>query len=372
MQALDADAADHFDENGIGHGDQGFPGAMAPGHADSEIVAAKKRAHCRGPNATLPGPAQGRTRSLSLPRQGAPLTRHPPPVPVPASVPTPAGRFSATGPTVALALGGGGARGLAHIPMLEAFDELGVRPVALAGTSMGAIFAAAYASGLSGAEIHEATVATLRDRRRVLTKLFEARAGRLTDLLLSLGNPVLIDPEVFCDLFLPEAVALTFAECSIPLSIVAADYYGRSEALFETGSLRKAVAASIAIPGLIRPVEDGDRVLVDGGAVNPLPFDHLVGKADIIVAIDVTGGPVRPTRSGTLPGALEILLGSTQILQHAIIQAKIARTPPDILIRPRIDLFRALDFFQSSVILRLAQSSKDELKRELAARLESR
>lgn len=273
-------------------------------------------------------------------------------------------------PSVALALGGGGARGLAHILMLEAFDELGVRPVALAGTSMGAIFAAAYASGLTGREIHEATAATLRDRRSVLGKLMEARAGRISDLIFGLGNPVLIDPVVFCDLFLPEAVALTFAECGIPLTVVATDYYARREAVFTTGSVRRAVAASIAIPGLIRPVEDEDRILVDGGAVNPLPFNHLAGKADILVAVDVTGGPVRPSRGTLMPAALESLLGTTQILQRAIIDSKLAAGAPDILIQPPVDTFGALDFFQASVILRLCQPAKEELKRRLAARLE--
>ncbi len=271
--------------------------------------------------------------------------------------------------TVGIALGGGGARGLAHIPMLEALDELGVRPTILAGTSMGAIFAAAYASGLSGREIHEATTETLRDRRGVLRKLLEARAGRLSDLFSRFANPVLIDPVAFCDLFLPEAVALTFAECSIPLKVIAADFYGRKETLFESGSVRKAVAASIAIPGLIRPVEHEGRLLIDGGAVNPVPFDHLQGLAEIIVAVDVTGGPIATTPSSP-PGPWDTLLGATQVMQHAIIEAKLTQVRPDILIRPNVDLFRALDFFQASVILRLSLPAKEELKRKLGVLLD--
>jgi NTE family protein len=254
--------------------------------------------------------------------------------------------------------------------MLEAFDELGVRPVALSGTSMGAIFGAAYASGLSGREIHELAADILRDRRGLIGKLLEARTGRIADLFSGFGNPVLVDPEAFCSLFLPEAVALTFAECGIPLSISATDFYARSEVIFTEGPLRRAVAASMAIPGLLKPVEFDGRVLVDGGVVNPLPFDHLSGKADVIVAIDVTGGPLKAP-GATAPRPLEALMGTVQILQNAIIDHKIAQDPPDILIRPNVDLFRALDFLQASVIMRLALPAKDELKRRLGARLDN-
>lgn len=272
---------------------------------------------------------------------------------------------------VALALGGGGARGLAHIPMLEAFDDLGIVPAAIAGTSMGAIFGAAYASGISGREIHEATSATLNDRRAVMAKLRQARTGRFLDMFNGLGNPVLVDAEAFCELFLPTALAPTFEACRIPLAVVATDYYARREAVFRAGPLRRAVAASMAIPGLIRPVEIDGRIFVDGAAVNPLPLDHLAGSADIVVAVDVTGGPARPTRETSHPGAWDAMFGTVQILQATIVEAKLASHPPDILVRPNVDLFKALDFFQASVIFRLAQPARDELKRRLAALLDT-
>jgi NTE family protein len=280
---------------------------------------------------------------------------------------------SAPSRSVALALGGGGARGLAHIPMLEVFDELGIAPVAIAGTSMGAIFGAAYASGLSGREIRETTVETLNDRRAVMGKLLEARAGRLGDLFSGWGNPMLIDAEAFCELFLPERVVATFADCPIPLTIVATDYYARKEAVFTSGPLRRAVAASMAIPGLTRPVEIDGHVLIDGAAVNPLPLDHLHGNADTVVAVDVTGGPARPRGSevtGRLPGPWDVMFGALQILQSSIVEEKVARHAPEILVRPNVDLFKALDFFRASVIFRLATPAKDELKRKLSAALD--
>ncbi len=280
---------------------------------------------------------------------------------------------SASRRSVALALGGGGARGLAHIPMLEAFDELGVSPVAIAGTSMGAIFGAAYASGISGRDIRETTVETLSDRRAVMGKLLEARAGRLADLFSGWGNPMLIDAEAFCDLFLPDRVVETFADCTIPITVVATDYYSRKEAVFSSGPLRRAVAASMAIPGLTRPVEIGGRVFIDGAAVNPLPLDHLRANADMVVAVDVTGGPARPRGredTGRLPGPWDVMFGALQILQSSIVEEKVARHAPEILVRPNVDLFKALDFFQASVIFRLAAPAKDELKRKLSAALE--
>jgi NTE family protein len=270
---------------------------------------------------------------------------------------------------IALALGGGGARGLAHIPMLEALDELGVRPAAIAGTSMGAIFGAAYAAGLSGREIHEATLSALNDRRGILRKIRSARTGRLSDLLAGLGNPWAIDAELFCDLILPEGLPARFEDCGIALTIVATDYFARKEVAYSAGPLRPAVAASIAIPGLVRPVEIDGRLMIDGAAVDPLPVAHLPEGPDIVLAaIDVTGGPPRPSGSAT-PTSFEVMLGALQILQSTIVEEKLRRRPPDILIRPNVDLFRALDFFQASVILRLAQPAKEAFKRQLAAKL---
>src|SRR5690242_15361290 len=80
-------------------------------------------------------------------------------------------------PSIAIALGGGGARGLAHIPVLEAFDELGLKPTAIAGTSMGAIVGAAYAAGLPARDLHRHTLERLRDRAQVMAKLLQARCG---------------------------------------------------------------------------------------------------------------------------------------------------------------------------------------------------
>ena len=267
------------------------------------------------------------------------------------------------GPTIGLALGAGGARGLAHIAVLEAFDKLGVKPVAIAGASIGAMIGAAYAAGMSARAIRTHALDVMRDRATLMAALIGARAGRLADVLSGFGNPFLIDAEKFLDRLWPEAVPNRFEDLALPFTAVATDYYGRAEAVFHEGPLLPAVAGSIAIPGLVRPVRHGERVLVDGGAVNPLPFDHLIGRADIVVAVDVTGGP--SPHASRAPSSFEMMFGTLQIMQGAIVAAKLKIYRPEIVVRPAVDRFRVLDFFDAGAILTAAEPLKDELKREL-------
>jgi NTE family protein len=270
-------------------------------------------------------------------------------------------------PTVALALGAGGARGLAHIAVLEAFDELGVRPVAIAGTSIGAMIGAAYAAGMSARVLRTYALDVLRDRATLMAALIGARAGRLADVFAGFGNPLLIDAERFLDRLWPEAVPDRFEDLQVPFTVVATDYDSRSEVVFNAGPLLPGVAGSIAIPGLVRPVCHDGRVLVDGGAVNPLPFDHLIGRADILVAVDVTGGP--NPHASRAPSSFEMMFGTLQIMQGAIVAAKLKIYRPEIVVRPAVDRFRVLDFFEARAILSAAEAIKDELKRELARHL---
>jgi NTE family protein len=266
-----------------------------------------------------------------------------------------------SGPTLAIALGGGGARGMAHVLALEALDELGIRPAAIAGTSMGAVIGAAYAAGLEARGIRAHVLRVLRNRSDVMGKLLRARVGRFADLVLrGRGNPVLLDPEIFLELFWPVAMPENFEQLKIKTLVLATDYSDRSEIVYQTGLLAPAVAGSMAIPGLFRPVEDGNRVLIDGGAVNPLPYDLLFEHADVVVAIDVTFGG--RSRSRRIPSPLESMFGAAQIMQGAITAQKIKLRPPDILIRPKVEQFGLLDFFRAGHILRAAESSKDELK----------
>jgi NTE family protein len=270
--------------------------------------------------------------------------------------------------SVALALGGGGARGLAHISVIEALDDLGIKPVAVAGTSIGALVGAAYAAGMSGKDIRRYVIGLAHDRGEITRRLIAARAGTLADLFTGgFGTATQLDAEKFCAQFLPEAVPADFSALQIPLTVMATDLHRRQEVAFSSGALRPAVASSIAIPGLFRPVSIDSRILIDGGTTNPLPFDRLRGQADIVVAVDVTGVPT--AERGDMPSMWENMLTSLIIMSSSIIAAKIEHGAPDLVIRPNVAIFRTLDFYQASAILRTADALKAEVKEKLGALL---
>ena len=270
----------------------------------------------------------------------------------------------------ALALGGGGARGLAHIAVLEALDAMGQKPAAIAGTSIGALIAAAYAAGMSGREIRRFVITLAHDRAEVFRRLIATRAGTFANLFnLGFGSATLVDAEKFCQQFLPDKVPDDFGELEIPLTIIATDLYRRQQAVFSSGPLKPALAASIALPTVMRPVVVSDRVLIDGGATNPLPFEELRGRADLVVAVDISGAPTDERRD--IPNPWECLLATVLVMGNAITAEKIKHGAPDLVVRPRVGAFRALDFLQASAILRAAEPVKVELKEKLAALLES-
>jgi NTE family protein len=267
--------------------------------------------------------------------------------------------------TVAIALGGGGARSLAQIPVLEALDDMGVRPVAVSGASFGAVIAAAYCAGMTGKQIRRTVIQQAHDRGAVFSRLMESRAAGWSELLAApFGNPLLIDAEKFCARFLPADLPEAFSGLRIPLTVIATDLHGRREAVLTEGPLRSAIAASIAIPGLMRPVERDGAVLVDGAAVNPLPFDVLRGKADIVVAVDAAVGP---GNAGIVPDPWEALAATMAVIGHGIIERKRAAGGPDLLLRPNVSVFRLFDFFRASAVLRAADPVKAEVKEWLAA-----
>ena len=269
----------------------------------------------------------------------------------------------------ALALGGGGARGLAHIAVLEALDDMRRRPAAIAGTSIGALIGAAYAAGMSGKEIRRFVIMLAHDRGGILRRLIATRAGTFANLLnLGFGSATLVDGEKFCEQFLPEKVPHDFGELEIPLLVVATDLYRREQAVFSSGALKPALAASIALPAVMRPVVLAERILIDGGATNPLPFEELRGRADVVVAVDISGAPTDARRD--IPSPWECMLATVLVMANAITAEKIKRGAPDLIVRPKVGAFRALDFLQASAILRAAEPVKAELKEKLAALLD--
>ncbi len=270
-------------------------------------------------------------------------------------------------PRISLALGGGGAKGLAHIPVLEAFEELGVRPHRLAGTSIGAIVATLYGAGIDAAEMREGIadlVVTRRDRLPdILAKKDIFKWLDFLDPTLKRGG--LLKGESF-QKFLSERMDVeTFEDLAIPVKVVAADFWSREQVVLNTGALSDAVKASMAIPGLFSPVEWHDRVLIDGGVVNPVPYDLWQDDCDITVAVDVSGA--RSAGPSHLPNVFDAVFNSIQIMQRSILEEKLKRTPPDILVRPDIVDVRIMDFFEAERIYEQTEPAKQALKKQLAA-----
>jgi len=283
--------------------------------------------------------------------------------------PAPARAAASTGtPTVALALGGGSARGLAHIAILEAFDELGIRPTVIAGTSIGAIVGACYAAGLSARDIRDHATELLSSRRAVLYRLAAHLPGNLTSLW-SPWHPAVVDGVTLLDMLLPERTRVDFSALAIPFRAVTLDFYRMEQVVLSQGPLVPAVAASASLPSIMRPVEIDGRLLIDGGFVNPTPYDVVLDDADITVAVDVTGAPDTNTPPASL-STNDLWNGALHALFTAVTREKLARRAPEIFIRPQVATYETMDFLKMDEILAAAEPAKQELKRALAERLD--
>lgn len=271
-------------------------------------------------------------------------------------------------PSIGLVLGGGGARGFAHIPVLEVFEEMGVRPKIVVGTSIGAIIGAAYCAGHAPSALREHVLAATIDPRAAMSRLLDARAGTLTEVFMSLANPLTLDGEKLLDIFWPEGIPSRFDELQIPLYVVATDFFAHKGMTFVRGDLRSAVAASMAVPGLIRPVSRGGKTLIDGGVVNPLPVNVATPLVDYVIAVDVTAGP-QPDK-GKTPGSIELTAGTIQIMQEAIVEARLMFEKPHALIKPDVRAFSILDFFKAPQILEAGDAHRGRLREILSGLLQ--
>lgn len=287
---------------------------------------------------------------------------------------------SGEGRTVGLALGGGAARGWAHIGVLQALTEAGVRPCCVAGTSMGALVGASFAAGRID-KLAEAALAM--DRRTLLSFLDRAfsRAG------LQAGERL---KRVLRD-YIPVG---DIAAMPVPFRAVATDLGTGMEVVLDQGDPVDAVRASISVPGLYTPVSRGGRFLVDGGLVNPIPVNvaRAMG-AELIVAVDVNHDTLRARpylsrdqaepadvppqerqedlailerltanirvpswaslvsqekhAEGKLPSLLETVVSSLAVSAVAIGELRLAADRPDVLVQPRVGHVRFLDLHRA-------------------------
>jgi len=268
------------------------------------------------------------------------------------------------GPRIGIALGGGSARGLMHIPFIEAMDELGLRPSVIAGTSIGSLIGAGWAAGMTGKEIREHSIEVLGNMRSITGRIWHTQIKDLRNVFRN-GVSLQLDALNVVKAFLPEGFTEDFRELRTPLYIIATDFNSWHQVVFHTGPLIPAIAGSISIPSLFRPVEYRSHLLVDGGVVNPLPLDSASIDTDITVAIDVNGDPGDREVSG-VPSTMDITLGSAQIMMHSLIAHYIAAYPPDLYVRPKVHRFGAYEFWRVREIVEEGDKEKDRFKRSLA------
>lgn len=264
--------------------------------------------------------------------------------------------------TLALALGGGGVKGLAHVAVFKALDELQLKPDYIVGTSVGAIVGALYAKGMSADAIIEQarnisgkseSGNSLLQRGRELitfTKLlqFEKAPGGL------------FAAKGLFNQFLEDLENETFDSLKIPFAAVACDFHNGETVVLHDTPLLPSIKASMAVPGIFAPVSICDRLLVDGGLVNNLPCDIAAEHGDIVIASDLISYLNMPQ-----PTFIQAITGSVNLMITNATRARCRDYPPDIFFTPDTTGVNILDFHRVGDVLDIADSLVDDLKRRI-------
>ena len=270
----------------------------------------------------------------------------------------------ATQPRLGLVLGGGGARGLAHIGFLNVLTREGIRFDCIAGTSMGGLVGALYAAGVPFSVVEEEIGRLSRVTEQI----------RLVDVNISAAGLSIRGRRIYnfmADLLGEE---LTFADLRLPLAMVSVDIFSGREVVLQGGLVIDAVRATISVPGIFEPVDLGDYRLVDGGVLDNVPIDvarNVLGATHTI-AVDVL-----PSFSRNLPGMKPLEAGLQlpfapkhineiyhvlMIMLGAQTENRLQDNPPDLLIRPEISPAVTLltGFNRGSEIIRAGEAAAVE------------
>lgn len=250
---------------------------------------------------------------------------------------------------VGLALGGGGARGIAHLGVYQRLAELGVPVHCIAGTSIGAIVGAIAAAGNVDRALEWCS---LPDWKKLPKLMFETS---LTAKALTPGKRV--------EALLDELIgAKDFSELEIPFAAVATDLYTGDRVMMNEGVLLSAVRASMSIPGVFPPVERDGRILVDGQLVDPVPVSvcRAMG-ADVVIAVDINP-PNDP--SGMKPysrfNMVDVLTSTFNILNGRLTKRVLAEDRPEVLICPKVGGVLALDFRHAGRLVEIGRQAVDD------------
>jgi len=255
---------------------------------------------------------------------------------------------------VGLALSSGGARGIAHIGVLQALEEAGIPIDMIAGTSAGSLFGGMYAVGKPVTEIAEFA--------QNMLKHISFKSG-LWDPKFKLPWNGLIKGIATRKFLAKQLNDATFADTRIPFFVVAADVMSGEEVVFEEGPLADAVRASIGMIGIFAPYQIGDHYLIDGGAVNPVPASVLAEKgADIIIASSVIPSIEEERARGRAnsrrfrhPSFFNVLSNMMSIMEREIVKTRMS--PVDVLIKPKVEVFTAMDYDKADQFLQLGREA---------------
>ena len=250
-----------------------------------------------------------------------PSTPSPPKAEAPASLPAVPKRP----PRIGLALGGGAARGIAHIGVIQVLEEAGIRPSLVVGTSAGSLVAAIYASGKTGAQLQQ--VAETMDE------------AAITDWTLPIFSRGMFRGEALARYVNNQVNDQLIESFPLPLGIVATDLHSGLGVLFQRGDTGTAVRASSAVPAVFLPVAIGAREYVDGGLVSPVPvrYARQMG-AELVIAVDISSAP-EGNRAGD---TLQILLQTFAIMGKSINTYELKEA--DVLVRPSLASTGSVDF----------------------------
>ncbi|MEY3611208.1 MAG: family protein RssA [Pseudomonadota bacterium] len=244
-----------------------------------------------------------------------------------------------------LALGGGAARGFAHVGVIQVLEEAGLRPSQMAGTSAGSLVAALYASGKTPAELV-----------RVAESMQEAE---ITDWMLPILNRGALRGEALAKYVNAQVGGKTLEQMQIPLGIVATDLGSGQPITFRRGNTGTAVRASSAVPAVFQPVRLGDREYVDGGLVSPVPvLQAREMGANFVIAVDISSDPEGNPHGDTF----QILMQTFAIMGKSI--NTLALKEADVVIRPALSGVKSADF---SARLRAIEAGRAAMRAALPA-----
>ena len=242
---------------------------------------------------------------------------------------------------IGIALGAGSARGWAHIGVLRALNEAGIKPQVVCGTSIGALVGAAYADG----NLHalEDWVRQLNWRKVVSFFDISFNSGFIKgEKLIAFLHKNFLDKQI--------------SELEMPYGAVATDLRNGREIWLREGSVSQAVRASIALPGLFTPFEHNGRLLVDGGLVNPVPVSLARAMdADFVIAVDLSSSMVgrhvkkieTETRRKRAPTVMEVVASSINIMQVRVTRSRLAGEPAEVVITPLLGRLGMLDYHRA-------------------------